>query len=62
MARLGVVDDGWRRLDADVVKDYLLQDLLTSGEVDDVLVVPLADGRTVMPRELAGLVHTPSRC
>jgi hypothetical protein len=62
VARLGVVDDGWRRLDADVVKDYLLQDLLTSGEVDDVLVVPLADGRTVMPRELAGLVRTPSRC
>jgi predicted kinase len=60
VARLGLVDEGWRRLDADIVKDYLVQELAGAGDVDDVLAVQLADGRTVMPRELAGLVHAES--
>lgn len=60
MQLLGLVDDGWRRLDADIVKDYLLQDLIAAGDVEDVLALSLADGRAVMPRELAGLVHTES--
>lgn len=60
MQLLGLVDDGWRRLDADIVKDYLLQDLIAAGDVEDVLAVSLADGRAVMPRGLAGLVHTES--
>ena len=58
--QLGVVDDGWRRLDADVVKDYLVEELAAAGAVDDVLAVELVDGRPVMPRELAGLVHIES--
>ena len=58
--RLGLVDEGWRHLDADIVKDYLIQDLIVAGDVGDVLARRLADGRTVMPRELAGLVHTES--
>jgi hypothetical protein len=57
---LGLVDDGWRRLDADIVKDYLLEDLVADGEVDDVLAMTLRDGRAVMPRELAGMVHAES--
>lgn len=60
VARLRLVGDGWRRLDADIVKDYLVQELVAAGDVDDVLAVQLADGRPVMPRELAGLVHAES--
>lgn len=58
--QLALVDEGWRRLDADVVKDYLVQELAAAGDVDDVLSVLLADERAVMPRELAGLVHAES--
>lgn len=57
---LGIVDDGWRRLDADEIKAYLIEDLVAAGAVDDVLVVELADGHQVLPAELAGLVHTES--
>jgi hypothetical protein len=60
VTQLGLVDEGWRRLDADVVKDYLLEELVAAGEVDDVLAVELLDARPVMPRELAGLVHAES--
>lgn len=58
--QLGLVDDGWRRLDADIVKDDLVQELVAAGDADDVLAVQLVDGRPVMPRELAGLVHAES--
>ncbi len=58
--RLGVVDEGWRRLDADVVKDYLLEDLVGGGRHDDLLGELLADGYPIMPAELATLVHEES--
>lgn len=58
--RLGLVGDGWRRLDADDIKAYLIEELVATGAVDDVLVVELADGHQVMPAELAGIVHTES--
>jgi len=58
--RLGVVDEGWRRLDADVVKDYLLEYLVGGGRHDDLLGELLADGYPIMPAELATLVHEES--
>ncbi len=58
--RLGVVDEGWRRLDADVVKDYLIEDLVGGGHHDDLLGELLADGYPIMPAELATLVHEES--
>lgn len=51
---------GWRVLDADRVKDYLLRDALEQGFYDDLLEIELADGHHLMPRELATLVHTES--
>jgi len=60
VSQLGLVDEGWRRLDADVVKDYLLEDLVVSGRVEDLLVRELADAHPVMPAELASLVHLES--
>lgn len=60
VAQLGLVDDGWRRLDADAVKDYLLDELAASGTVDDLLAHQLPDGHPVMPGELATLVHQES--
>ena len=58
--QLGVVDEGWRRLDADVVKDYLIEDLVAARRHDDLLGEPLADGYPIMPAELATLVHEES--
>jgi hypothetical protein len=58
--QLGVVDDGWRRLDADVVKDYLIEDLVGGGRYDDLLGQMLTDGYPIMPAELATLVHEES--
>jgi len=58
--RLGVVDEGWRRLDADVVKDYLIEDLVAGDRHDDLLGEVLADGYPIMPAELATLVHEES--
>jgi len=49
VSQLGLVDEGWRRLDADVVKDYLLEDLVVTGRVEDLLVRELADAHPVMP-------------
>lgn len=60
VSQLGLVDEGWRRLDADVVKDYLLEDLVVTGRVEDLLVRELADAHPVMPAELASLVHLES--
>ncbi|MBY6413402.1 zeta toxin family protein [Rhodococcus sp. BP-252] len=51
---------GWRVLDADRVKDYLLCDALDAGVYDDLLARILPDGYRVLPRELATLVHSES--
>lgn len=56
--RNGLAGRGWRVLDADRVKDYLIRDALDSGVYREVLAVNLPDGGTVIPRELATLVHT----
>lgn len=48
---------GFRFLDPDIVKDYLIEQALIDGIFDDILSHPLDDGRTVAPRELAALVH-----
>ncbi len=58
--QLGVIDDGWRRLDADVIKDYLIEDLVEDGRYDDLLEQLLTDGYPIMPAELATLVHEES--
>lgn len=52
--------EGWRVLDADRVKDHLIGDAVESGLYRSILEIPLPDGGTVMPRELATLVHTES--
>lgn len=56
-AVLGASTDEYRRLDADEVKDHLLNDALATGLFDDLLSRTLADGRPIAPRELAALVH-----
>lgn len=47
----------YRRLDADIVKDYLIRQALSDGIYDDLLECVLADGHPIAPRELAALVH-----
>lgn len=56
----GLAGKGWRVLDAVRVKDYLIRDALESGSYESILAMPLPDGGTVMPRELATLVHIES--
>lgn len=56
-AVMGASRDEYRRLDADDVKDHLLDDALATGLFDDLLSRTLADGRPIAPRELAALVH-----
>lgn len=56
-AVLGASKDEYRRLDADNMKDHLLNDALETGLFDDVLSRTLADGHPIAPRELAALVH-----
>lgn len=58
--RRELAGQGWRVVDADRVKDYLLRDALNQGFYDDLLDHVLADGHRLMPRELATLVHTES--
>jgi hypothetical protein len=58
--RRHLAGQGWRVLDADVIKDYLLRDALACGVYDDLLGLALSDGHPVMPRELATLVHSES--
>ncbi|MDV6271786.1 DEAD/DEAH box helicase family protein [Rhodococcus globerulus] len=58
--RRELAGQGWRLVDADRVKDYLLRDALDQGFYDDLLDQVLADGHRLMPRELATLVHTES--
>ncbi|NKS71655.1 hypothetical protein GS531_00250 [Rhodococcus hoagii] len=56
----GLAGRGWRVLDADRVKDYLIRDALGSGVYRDILAMVLPDGGTLRPRELATLVHLES--
>lgn len=58
--RRHLAGQGWRVLDADVVKDHLLRDAVTCGVYDDLLEQELSDGHPVFPRELATLVHSES--
>ena len=58
--RLGLADDGWRRLDADILKTFIVEDAARSGRYDDLLERRLADGHPVMPAELASLAHVES--
>lgn len=50
----------YRRLDADVIKEHLIKQVLVDGHYDDLLSLDLPDGRPLMPMELAGLVHAES--
>lgn len=52
--------ESYRELDADIVKDYLLEQAVADGIFDDLSARPLADGKPVQPRELAALVHRES--
>lgn len=58
--RLGSAVSGWRRLDADLVKEYLIIDAVASGYYDDLLGLDLADGQPIMPAELASATHIES--
>lgn len=58
--QFGLAACGWRRLDADIVKEYLIEHALGSGRYDDLLDRQLADGHPIMPAELASLTHIES--
>lgn len=51
---------GYRRLDADVVKNYLIGQALEDRIYDDLLDHTLTDGHPLAPGELAALVHNES--
>ena len=51
---------GYRRLDADKIKDVLLDRAVTDGIFDSFLKQILPDARPILPNELAALVHTES--
>lgn len=50
----------YRILDADIVKDYLIEQAVADGIYDDLLHHELADGHLIAPGELAALVHDES--
>ncbi|OBG21522.1 zeta toxin protein [Mycolicibacterium fortuitum] len=50
----------YRVIDADAIKDDLIEQALEDGIYDDLLTEVLADGYTLAPRELAALVHNES--
>lgn len=58
--RNGLTGRGWRVLDSDRIKDYLIRDALDTGVYGGLLATVLPDGRTLRPRELATLVHVES--
>jgi hypothetical protein len=61
MLRAWVADlDDYRVIDADIIKDYLIEKALDDGIYDHLLAEILADGYALAPRELAGLVHLES--
>lgn len=51
---------GYRRIDADVIKDMLIEHELERGTFAELLKVKLPDGMPLHPRELSGLVHAES--
>ena len=61
MLRARVADlDDYRVIDADIIKDYLIEEALDDGIYDHLLAEILADGYALAPRELAALVHLES--
>jgi hypothetical protein len=61
MLRAWVADLGdYRVIDADIVKDYLIEQALDDGIYDHLLAEILADGYALAPRELSALVHLES--
>lgn len=52
--------DGYRSLDADVVKDHLIEQALSDGDYAELLGTELAEGAPLAPRELTALVHDES--
>lgn len=50
----------YRVVDADIIKDYLIEQALEDGIYDHLLTETLADGHKLAPRELAALVHLES--
>jgi hypothetical protein len=61
MLRAQVADlADYRIVDADSIKDDLIEQALADGIYDDLLAEILADGYALAPRELAGLVHQES--
>ncbi|BBX30560.1 zeta toxin family protein [Mycolicibacterium alvei] len=50
----------YRIIDADAIKDDLIEQALEDGIYDELLTEVLADRYTVAPRELAALVHNES--
>ncbi|MCT1354047.1 zeta toxin family protein [Gordonia sp. p3-SID1431] len=59
-AILGADASQYRRVDADEIKDALLEDAVASNLYADLLGRRLADDKPVAPRELAALVHVES--
>lgn len=58
VAKLGLT--GYRVIDPDEIKERLLEKACADGIFDDLLQLQLEDGRTLLPNELASLVHTES--
>jgi Zeta toxin len=51
----------YRIIDADIIKDHIIEQALTDGIFDHLLsAAPLADGHLPAPRELSALVHLES--
>lgn len=50
----------YRRLDADRLKDHLIDRAISDGIYQDLLDTQLVDGAPIAPRELAALVHNES--
>ena len=58
--RISDIDD-YRIIDADIIKDHIIEQALTDGIYDHLLnAAPLADGHPLAPRELAALAHLES--
>lgn len=56
----GLLSGDFRNIDPDIIKEMLLERAVTDGIFDDLLALRLADGRPLMPMELATLVHRES--
>ena len=53
--------NNYRVIDADAIKDHIIEQALTDGIFDHLLsAAPLADGHPLAPRELSALVHLES--